>query len=132
MNLKILFAESRFDQLQYFAGLLKEEGHEVFPYQSGQTVIDTVRGGLEYDLGIIDSTLLGLKQGEEVMRELKQINSDTPMISTSAYPGHIYLSKKELPSDAKVIKPFEWRELANAINKFYPDSIKKDPIFGIA
>ena len=74
MNLKILFAESRFDQLQYFAGLLKEEGHEVFPYQSGQTVIDTVRGGLEYDLGIIDSTLLGLKQGEEVMRELKQIN----------------------------------------------------------
>lgn len=94
---------------------LNEEGYEVISAIDGEEALEKFQQQ-PVDLVILDIQMPGMN-GIEVLRRMKTINPEIPVILSSAYTEY----KQDLSSwasDEYVVKSADLKELKNAVNKF--------------
>lgn len=110
MSQKVLFIEDDINVAQLVTLHLKNTGLEVRTISDGQKGLDEFRKD-QFDLLIVDLMLPKL-DGKEIIRQVRAVNSDTPILITSA-KGDL-MNKVvgfELGADDYLPKPFEIEEL---------------------
>lgn len=93
----------------------EEEGYQVISALNGEEALEKFNSELP-DLVILDIQMPGMN-GIEVLRQMKMINEDIPVILSSAY--HEY--KQDLSSwasDEYVVKSADLDELKKAVKRF--------------
>ena len=94
---------------------LEEEGYEVHSALSGEEALDKV-GIIKPDLVILDINMPGMN-GIEVLRRMKEMNPNLPVILSSAYQEY----KQDLgtwASEDYIVKSANMDELKNAVRKY--------------
>ena len=110
-SIHLLYKEE-FEEENYlvYSALSGEEGLKIFEKE-------------EPDLVILDINMPGM-DGIEVLRQMKQMRPDIPVILSSAYPEY----KQDLASwasDDYIVKSFNLDELKSAVKKHLNKSDKK-------
>jgi two-component system response regulator AtoC len=82
-HVKILIVEDEQDYRDYLKQHLQEQGHAVTVTHDGAAAIESFTTE-EFDLVLLDHRLPG-KDGVEVLKQLKAINHDTPVVMMTAY-----------------------------------------------
>lgn len=59
-------------------------GHTTFQYTSGKEIIEELENGLRYDVAIVDADLGDMK-GEYIIKKMKEIHPETPVIFSTGY-----------------------------------------------
>ncbi len=92
----------------------EEEGYEVVSAMSGEEALQLFKEDPP-DLVVLDINMPGM-DGIEVLRQMKQMQPDIPVILSSAYPEY----KQELASwasDDYIVKSFNMDELKESVKK---------------
>lgn len=126
---KICLVEDETDLSNLIKLYLEKEGYEVIQYATGHEAIDAIDNNI--DLWILDIMLADEISGYEVLKKIKEHDSNTPVIFTSARDKDIdKIIGLELGSDDYLAKPFSTKELVlrvnNLIKRIYKD--KKDSL----
>ena len=111
---KVLIVEDEPRLLSLYKMELKDEGYHVETASDGLMALDVARR-FDPDLVVLDIKL-GKVEGLEVLRELKAIHKEKPVILNSAYSHY----KNEFTSwlaDAYVTKSSDLSELKNKISE---------------
>lgn len=102
------------DEIDY-GYILNPEGYFTVFYNNGEKAIDAIRGGLKYNLAIIDRSLKGHYNGDDVIMFSKILNKPAPVISMSGY------SDKPEGADINIVKSdYSDKELIKAVNCWFP------------
>ena len=126
---KICLVEDEMDLSNLIKLYLEKEGYKVIQYATGHEAIDAIDNNI--DLWILDIMLADEISGYEVLKKIKEHDSNTPVIFTSARDKDIdKIIGLELGSDDYLAKPFSTKELVlrvnNLIKRIYKD--KKDSL----
>jgi CheY-like chemotaxis protein len=118
---------------------LEEEGYIVHSAMSGEEALEIFDlamhlGEPQIDIVILDINMPGM-DGIEVLRQIKQKESNMPVILCSAYPEY----KKNMASwecDDYIVKSFNLDDLKASVRKYlnfiyYTQLLVKDPYFSI-
>lgn len=124
---KICLVEDEMDLSNLIKLYLEKEDYEVIQYATGYEAIAAIDNNI--DLWILDIMLADEISGYEVLKKIKEHDSNTPVIFTSARDKDIdKIIGLELGSDDYLAKPFSTKELVlrvnNLIKRIYKD--KKD------
>ena len=109
---KVLVVDDEEDILNIVKMILTLYGFEVHTYSSGLNVPQIVLD-LKPDLILLDIRLPG-KLGTEICKELKEENSDIPIILFSAHAQQTNFLDSS-GADAFIAKPFEIKDFVNTI-----------------
>ena len=128
---KICVVEDELDLSNLIKLYLEKENYEVIQYTKGSQAIDNI--SKDIDLWILDIMLADEISGYDVLKKIKEFDSDIPVIFTSARDKDIdKILGLELGSDDYLAKPFSTKELVlrvnNLIKRIYKDK-KSDVIF---
>lgn len=128
---KICLVEDELDLSNLIKLYLEKENYEVIQYTKGSQAIDNI--SKDIDLWILDIMLADEISGYDVLKKIKEFDSDIPVIFTSARDKDIdKILGLELGSDDYLAKPFSTKELVlrvnNLIKRIYKDK-KSDVIF---
>jgi two-component system response regulator AtoC len=96
-HVKILIVEDEQDYRDYLKQHLEEQGHGVTAATDGATALEAFSAE-EYDLVLLDHRLPG-KDGVEVLKQLKAVNRDTPVVMMTAY-GYVQNAVQAMRSGA--------------------------------
>lgn len=121
---KICLVEDEIDLSNLIKLYLEKEGYEVIQYTKGSEAINNIKDDI--NLWILDIMLADEISGYEVLKKIKEFNSDLPVIFTSARDKDIdKIIGLELGSDDYLAKPFSTKELVlrvnNLIKRIYKD-----------
>ena len=108
---------------------LKNEGYEVFVYSTGEEANKHIEDN--YSLWILDIMLPGIISGYDLIKNIRRVNPNMPIIFTSARDQDIdKVMGLELGGDDYVAKPYSIRELVlrvkNLLQRSYGMQNKKD------
>lgn len=108
--------------LDISAEMLKSLGYSVETAVEGQQAIDkyidAAKCGKPFDVVIMDLTIPGGKGGEEVIKELLDINPHQKAIVSSGYStGKVMSSYTEYGFKGRLVKPFRMKDLENELLK---------------
>ncbi|MBN2141983.1 response regulator [Candidatus Woesearchaeota archaeon] len=81
----ILWVDDSIYMISFIKELEKDTGHHIVHYRDGAEAAEEMKGGLQYQLAVIDRSLPRL-DGEEVMKLSKKLHPDVPVVCNSAYP----------------------------------------------
>lgn len=108
--MKIYYVEDEKDLSEIIRKYLVREGYETTVFYDGETAMDHIRD--EVDLWILDIMLTGEISGYDLIKKLKEINSPSAIIFTSARDQDLdKIMGLELGSDDYLAKPYSPREL---------------------
>jgi DNA-binding response OmpR family regulator len=95
--------------------VLEREGYRVTATRDGDEAIELV-SILSYDLALTD---LGLRRrdGCRVVREIKRLRPETPILATTAYPAAEIVTFAEEHAEAFLTKPFGIGELLSLVRR---------------
>lgn len=109
----ILYVEDERITAMDIQGTLENKGYGIFYYSSGKKAMDDIEGGLIYQLGLIDLSLLDSTiDGEDVIKFSKERNPKVPIICVSGY------DEKPREANAVLTKPFNPKKLDNILERY--------------
>jgi len=112
---KICLVEDEKDLSNLIKVYLEKEGYEVIQYTKGAQASENINKN--FDLWILDIMLADDISGYDVLKKIKEYNSVTPVIFTSARDKDIdKIIGLELGSDDYITKPFSTKELILRVN----------------
>jgi len=110
MYMKIYYVEDEKDLAEIIRKYLSREGYETTVFHSGEEAISHVSD--KVDLWILDIMLTGDISGYDLIKSIKESNSSSAIIFTSARDQDLdKIMGLELGSDDYLAKPFSPREL---------------------
>ena len=124
----ICLVEDEKDLNNLIKSYLEHANYSVTSYFSGNEAIKHINDN--FDLWIIDIMLGDEISGYEIIKEIKNIKPDMPVIFTSARDQELdKIIGLELGSDDYITKPYSPKELVlrinNIIKRVYKSSVKK-------
>ena len=107
---------------------LEKEGYNVTSFYSGTTAMENING--DFHLWILDIMLGDDISGYDIIKKLRENNSDVPIIFTSARDKELdKIIGLELGSDDYITKPYSPKELVlrvnNIIRRVYSNEKKR-------
>lgn len=119
---KIALVEDEKNLASLVIKYLKGEGYEIEYFSNGEDAIENISDDI--DLWILDIMLPGIVTGYDLIKVIRNKNSNKPIIFTSARDQDIdKIMGLELGSDDYVSKPYSIRELVlrvkNLLNRVY-------------
>ena len=107
---------------------LEKEGYNVTSFYNGTTAMENING--DFHLWILDIMLGDDISGYDIIKKLRENNSDVPIIFTSARDKELdKIIGLELGSDDYITKPYSPKELVlrvnNIIKRVYRESFDK-------
>ena len=117
-NARILFVDDEPTLTHMAAEMLMRLDYDATVHTSSVEALETFRGApWQFDLVITDQTM-PLMTGERLVRELRRIRPDIPIILCTGFSHTMTASKaQELGIDAFLSKPLEFRDLGLAIQQ---------------
>lgn len=112
---KVLLVDDQEGILLLYSEEIEEEGFAVEVAHNGDQALEVFKTS-QPDLVILDINMPGMN-GIEVLRQMKDINADLPVILCSAYPEY----KEDLgawASDEYIVKSSNTDELKAAVHKY--------------
>lgn len=112
-QIKILYVEDNLIPLELTVHALERRGFFVMVYQDGDKAEEELRGGLKYDLAIIDRSVGDSTRtaGDDLAKLSKDFFPSVPVLCTSAY------NEKPSYADRLLAKPFGLNELTETIEQ---------------
>lgn len=112
---KICLVEDEVNLNNLIKSYLERENYEVVNFYNGEDAIDHV--GDEIHLWILDIMLGDTISGYDIIKKIREINSDVPVIFTSARDQDLdKIIGLELGSDDYITKPYSPKELVLRVN----------------
>ena len=101
--------------LEFLATVLRREGYRVTATACGEEVLELLSSD-GFDLAIAD---LGLSRwnGQSLVRRIRQMTPDTPIVAMSAYPAKEVIRFAEQYAEAFLTKPFCTVDLLAAVRR---------------
>lgn len=123
---KIALVEDERNLSSLVCKYLKAEGYEVVNYFDGESALNGISNDIS--LWILDIMLPGIITGYDLIKKIRENNSNMPIIFTSARDQDIdKIMGLELGSDDYVSKPYSIRELMlrvkNLLNRAYSNTL---------
>ncbi|XCN71215.1 MAG: response regulator [Candidatus Electrothrix aestuarii] len=112
---KVLLVDDEESILLLYSEEIEEEGFAVEVAHNGDQALERFKAS-QPDLVILDINMPGMN-GIEVLRQMKAINADLPIILSSAYPEY----KEDFgawASDEYIVKSANTDELKAAVHKY--------------
>ena len=122
---KICLVEDEIDLNNLIKSYLEREGYEVVQYFNGEDTLKNIQN--KCDLYILDIMLKDDVSGYDIIKHIRTINSEVPVIFTSARDQDLdKIIGLELGSDDYITKPYSLKELVlrvnNIIKRVYKDN----------
>ena len=101
--------------LELLASVLRREGYSVIATLRGDEALDLMSSRC-FDLAITD---LGLRQADGcyLVRKIRQMRPETPIVAMTAYPANEVVSFAEEHAEAFLAKPFGISELLAVVRR---------------
>lgn len=120
---KILIVDDDSASLLLLKEMLSENRHSIFEAESGREAIDLCKQHSP-DVVFIDIQLPDLN-GHQVVREIRQFNTDAKIIAQTAYALRGDEEKAiDAGCNAYLSKPIERHKINSLMNTFYPDELE--------
>ena len=114
---KICLVEDEKDLNNLIKNYLEHEGYNVIPIYSGNEALNII-GKETINLWILDIMLGDEISGYDIIKKIRSIDSDVPVIFTSARDQDLdKIIGLELGSDDYITKPYSPKELVLRVNK---------------
>lgn len=112
---KICFVEDEKNLHSLIKSYLEKEGYEVLSCYNGKQALESINNDIQ--LWILDIMLKDSISGYDILKEVKKINPEVPVIFTSARDQDLdRIIGLELGSDDYIIKPYSPKELVLRVN----------------
>lgn len=106
---------------------LEKEGYKVNTFSKGLDVISEIDKGIKYDLYVLDIMLEDDITGYDIIKKIREINEEVPIIFSSARDESIdKIMGLEMGSDDYISKPYSPKELVLRVNKIIRRTYKND------
>ena len=121
---RVYLVEDEFDLANLVVKYLLKEGYDVEKFSSGEEAMNHI--GDKVDLWILDIMLPGVVNGYDLIKAIREYNSNTPVIFTSARDQDIdRVLGLELGGDDYLSKPYSLRELMLRVKNIIARTIVK-------
>lgn len=122
---KIALVEDEKDLNNLIKTYLEKEGYDVISYYNGTDAIDNIDKDIQ--LWILDIMLEGDISGYDIIKKIREIDSNVPVIFTSARDKELdKIIGLELGSDDYITKPYSPKELVLRVNNIIRRVYAKD------
>ena len=122
---KIALVEDEKDLNNLIKTYLEKEGYNVTSYYNGNDAIDNIDKDIQ--LWILDIMLEGDISGYDIIKKIREIDSNIPVIFTSARDKELdKIIGLELGSDDYITKPYSPKELVLRVNNIIRRVYAKD------
>lgn len=113
---KICLVEDETDLNNLIKSYLEREGYEIIQYFNGESAMKNIEE--KVDLYILDIMLGDSVSGYDIIKKIREVDTDVPVIFTSARDQDLdKIIGLELGSDDYVTKPYSPKELVLRVNK---------------
>jgi two-component system, cell cycle sensor histidine kinase and response regulator CckA len=126
-NENILVADDDRDVLNFIRDILETHGYTVIPVNNALTAVDTFRNHSGKIHLVITDIIMPLMEGDELIRNLREIKPDIKIIVVSGYGNEAV--QREKIADAFIKKPFESIELLSAVRQLLDTGIRRSPLY---
>lgn len=116
MPAKILVVDDEAKMRRILQMMLEENGYQAALAEDGEKALDKIKGA-NFDLVITDMKMPG-KDGLELLRDIRKINEELPVIVMTAY-GTVPTAVKAMKAGAYdyILKPFDLEEMKAVVEK---------------
>jgi two-component system, NtrC family, response regulator HydG len=131
-KLKVLVVDDDRQMVKTICDILQVKGYEAVPAHSGEEAIDKVRNDAP-DCVLMDIKMPGI-DGVEVLKMIKDISPDTPVVLMSAYATDEQVEEAKLYGAATVLtKPLDFQKILSFFSLLKKESnvliVDHDPEF---
>jgi len=123
----ILVVDDDRDVLNFIKDILETHGYTVIPANNSLTAIDTFKNLSGKIHIVITDIIMPLMEGNELIRNLREIKPDIKIIVVSGYSNDTV--QREKIADAFIKKPFESIELLTAVRQILDTGIRRSPLY---
>ncbi len=114
----VLVVDDEPSVLEVAADLLAAAGYEVLTAGSGHEALAVFRSRPEEVDAVLLDLLMPEMRGDEVVRELRALRSDVPILLSSGYDeAEVRARLAGMSVDGFIHKPYEFRDLADAVGR---------------
>ena len=126
-NENILVVDDDRDVLNFIREILETHGYTVIPANNSLTAVDTFRNLSGRIHLVITDIVMPLMEGDELIRNLREIKHDIKIIVVSGYSNETV--QREKRADAFIKKPFESIALLSAVRQLLDAGFRKSPLY---
>jgi YesN/AraC family two-component response regulator len=115
-SIKILFVEDEEDLCNIISDTLSKLQANFETAQNGQIALDRFNANGDFDLIVTDINM-PVMNGLELIKNIRELNSDIPVIIMSAHTEPEYIkSAEELGVENYLLKPFDFIKFINLVS----------------
>jgi PAS domain S-box-containing protein len=126
-NENILVVDDDRDVLNFIRDILETHGYTVIPVNNSLTAVDTFRNLAGRIHLVITDIVMPLMEGDELIRNLREIKPDIKIIVVSGYSNETV--QREKRADAFIKKPFESVALLTAVRQLLDTVVRRSPLY---